>query len=148
MYPLRNTKSSTQGDRCVKVLLDAERRGNDRIKQAQTYRVKIIKQAKIDAEIEKNAFQKQKDDIIKEKLRQIEHDIELEKIVYDRQVDATIKGYDERVAQVKDRVIENLLDLVTNIKPEIHHNFTVQKEINETGTYTRIFDSLHSGSRY
>uniref|UniRef100_A0AC34FS31 Uncharacterized protein n=1 Tax=Panagrolaimus sp. ES5 TaxID=591445 RepID=A0AC34FS31_9BILA len=85
----------------------------------------------------------QKDDIIKEKLRQVDHDIELEKIVYDRQVDATIKEYNEHVAKVKERVIGNLLDLVMDIKPEIHHNFKMRKEITETGTYTRIVDPLH-----
>uniref|UniRef100_A0A914Y6Y4 Uncharacterized protein n=1 Tax=Panagrolaimus superbus TaxID=310955 RepID=A0A914Y6Y4_9BILA len=94
-----------------------------------------------------HAIFQQKDDIIKEKFCQVDHDIELEKIVYDRQVDATIKKYDEHVAQVKDRVIGNLLDLVIDIKPEIHHNFKVRKEINETGTYTRIIDPLHSASR-
>ena len=53
MIPLRRrAAASPPGDRCVHLLLEAEKRGNEKVQQARIRRINLIKKARAEAEVE------------------------------------------------------------------------------------------------
>lgn len=143
------------GEKCIKILQEAERNGALIIKEARERRIKRLKAAKWDADKEIVDFRRvsfnfslqiydydfqKKEAIIQEKLYRIERDNEEDQVLFDKEIDEILQAYDERVHRVKDQLISNILELVVDIHPTTHHNFIVHKEIDATGTFTRIYD--------
>ncbi|VDM66617.1 unnamed protein product [Strongylus vulgaris] len=131
--------SQTQG---IQQLLAAEKRAAEKINEARKRKFQRMKQAKQEAqaEVEKYRQFKQyeqtylgtKEDIESKIRRDTENEIEAMKknvLAHKQQVRDPLSIHVEFLSLSNFQVIVRLLQLVCDIKPELHHNLILQKKL-------------------
>lgn len=110
---------SAQNSKGIQTLLDAEREAQKIVQKAREYRTKRVKDARNEAQKEIEDYRKQKDEEFKKFEK--EHTSGNKKAEEDARKDA-----DEQVKEIKsagqrtgDKVIDDLLRVVTDVKPEV-----------------------------
>ncbi|KAI6219101.1 V-type proton ATPase subunit G [Aphelenchoides besseyi] len=106
-------------------LLTAEKRAAEKINEARKRKTQRLKQAKQEAQAEDRERQ------FKEYEQQYlgtKEDIESGII---RETEAELQSMQRNVAQNKQQVIVRLLQLVCDIRPELHHNLQLQKKLDQ-----------------
>ncbi|KAK3167764.1 hypothetical protein OEA41_010893 [Lepraria neglecta] len=110
---------SAQNSKGIQTLLDAEREAQKIVQKAREYRSKRVKDAKNEAQKEIEEYRRKKDEEFKEFEKK--HTSGNKKAEEDASKDA-----DEQVKKIKeagnntgDKVIDELLRVVTEVKPEI-----------------------------
>ena len=61
---------------------------------------------------------------------------------YEKEIRKTLEEYDESVKDNRDAIIQQLIEEICNIKPSIHHNFTVQKHIAASEAVSKLSSSI------
>ncbi|KAK0408737.1 hypothetical protein QR680_004127 [Steinernema hermaphroditum] len=118
--------SQTDG---IQKLLVAERRAGEKINEARKRKTQLLKQAKQEAQAEIESYRQEREKSFKEheqKSLGSKGDIEA-KIRED--TNAQLEAMTNSVSENKQAVIERLLQLVCDIRPELHHNLQLQKKL-------------------
>ncbi|MFH4979425.1 hypothetical protein AB6A40_006134 [Gnathostoma spinigerum] len=118
--------SQTQG---IQQLLAAEKRAAEKINEARKRKNQRLKQAKKEAQAEIEKYRQERERQFKayeQKYLGTKGDIEA---AIQKDTDETIKKMNETVAKNKQQVIIRLLQLVCDIRPELHHNLQLQKKL-------------------
>uniref|UniRef100_A0A8R1I7R1 V-type proton ATPase subunit G n=2 Tax=Caenorhabditis japonica TaxID=281687 RepID=A0A8R1I7R1_CAEJA len=118
--------SQTQG---IQQLLAAEKRAAEKINEARKRKLQRTKQAKQEAQAEVEKYKQQREQEFKAFEQQYlgtKEDIESK---IRRDTEDQISGMKNSVASNKQAVIVRLLQLVCDIKPELHHNLSLQKKL-------------------
>uniref|UniRef100_A0A1I7ZCQ3 V-type proton ATPase subunit G n=1 Tax=Steinernema glaseri TaxID=37863 RepID=A0A1I7ZCQ3_9BILA len=118
--------SQTQG---IQKLLAAEKRAAEKINEARKRKAQRLKQAKQEAQAEIEKYRQEREHQFKEyeqKYLGTKGDIEA-KIRED--TNEQLEAMQRSVAQNKQAVIVRLLQLVCDIRPELHHNLQLQKKL-------------------
>ncbi|CAJ0594265.1 unnamed protein product [Cylicocyclus nassatus] len=118
--------SQTQG---IQQLLAAEKRAAEKINEARKRKFQRMKQAKQEAQAEVEKYRQERE----QKFKQYEQtylgtkeDIESK---IRRDTENEIEAMKKNVLAHKQQVIVRLLQLVCDIKPELHHNLILQKKL-------------------
>ncbi|KAE9551801.1 hypothetical protein FO519_004972 [Halicephalobus sp. NKZ332] len=131
------THAST-GDKCIRLLMDAEKRGAARVKNAQALRASKIRQARKEAEAEVRDFRDEKEAHVQDKLRQIKKEVQAEAEDYEKCIEEILGTYEENVKERRDEVVQHLLEKLCDINPVVHHNFTIRKQIAVSESVSRL----------
>ncbi|XKL68737.1 hypothetical protein PGB90_006506 [Kerria lacca] len=116
--------SHTQG---IQQLLAAEKRAAEKVSDAKKRKARRLKQAKEEAQDEIEKYRQEREKQFKE--FEAKHMGSREDVAYRIEADTKAK-IDEMTKQVntnKDTVITKILELVYDIKPELHKNFKAIK---------------------
>ncbi|KAL8651078.1 MAG: hypothetical protein Q9210_003459 [Variospora velana] len=110
---------SAQNSKGIQTLLDAEREAQKIVQKAREYRSKRVKDARQEAQREIEDYRKQKEDEFKKFEK--EHSSGNQRAEEDAQQDAdaqmqAIKGCGDKSG---DKVVEDLLRVVTDVRPEV-----------------------------
>jgi len=110
---------SAQNSKGIQTLLDAEREAQKIVQKAREYRSKRVKDAKNEAQKEIEDYRKKKDEEFKEfekkhtsGNKQAEEDAK-------KDADEQLKGIKAAGGKSGDKVVDELLRLVTDVKPEV-----------------------------
>nr|XP_033818324.1 V-type proton ATPase subunit G 1 [Geotrypetes seraphini] len=114
--------SQSQG---IQHLLQAEKRAAEKVSEARKRKNRRLKQAKEEAqaEIEQYRLQREKEFKAKEAAALGSHGSSTTEV--DKGTMGKMNVINESYTKNKDKVVENLLALVWDIKPEIHINYRV-----------------------
>ncbi|VDM54933.1 unnamed protein product [Angiostrongylus costaricensis] len=118
--------SQTQG---IQQLLAAEKRAAEKINEARKRKFQRMKQAKQEAQAEVEKYRQEREREFKQYEQTYlgtKEDIESK---IRRDTENEIDGMKKSVAANKQLVIVRLLQLVCDIKPELHHNLILQKKL-------------------
>ncbi|VDD90377.1 unnamed protein product [Enterobius vermicularis] len=118
--------SQTQG---IQQLLAAEKRAAEKINEARKRKAQRLKQAKQEAQAEIEKYRQERDKQFKEyeqKYLGTKEDIEAK---IKQETKDTIREMQRSVAQNKQQVIVRLLQLVCDIRPQLHHNLLLQQKL-------------------
>ncbi|GMT17406.1 hypothetical protein PFISCL1PPCAC_8703, partial [Pristionchus fissidentatus] len=118
--------SQSQG---IQQLLAAEKRAAEKINEARKRKTARLKQAKKEAQDEVEKYRAEREAVFK--AYEDEHlgtktDIDNQ---IRKETEAQLEEMETNVAANKQQVIDRLLDLVCDIKPELHHNLILQKKL-------------------
>ncbi|KAM0802006.1 H+-ATPase G subunit-domain-containing protein [Usnea florida] len=115
---------SAQNSKGIQTLLDAEREAQKTVQKAREYRSKRVKDARNEAQKEIEEYRKQKDDEFKEFEKK--HTSGNKKAEEDASKDAEeqLKQIKEAGSKTGDKVIQDLLSAVTQVKPEVPDRVT------------------------
>lgn len=112
----------TQSDG-IQQLLAAEKRAAERVKEARNNKARRLKQAKQEAQAEIEQYRKEQEKTSKER----EKDILGSKSDTERQIQERMKfalqELNQKVVNNKERALTRLLDLVCDIRPDLHVNY-------------------------
>ncbi|KAG8436574.1 hypothetical protein GDO86_007617 [Hymenochirus boettgeri] len=112
--------SQSQG---IQQLLQAEKRAKDKLEEAKKRKNKRLKQAKEEAtaEIDQYKLKRETD------FRRIQTSVMGSQgnlaVKIEEQTTERIQSYNSRFQKCKDKVLQELLDLACDIKPELHINY-------------------------
>ncbi|XP_070497621.1 V-type proton ATPase subunit G-like [Chironomus tepperi] len=115
----------------IQNLLVAEKRAADKVTEARKQRQKRLKKAKNEAQDEIEKFRQEREKQFQEfeskymgsrdaAAAQIDADIQV-------QIEEMIKVIDEN----KEKLIEDIIDLICDIKPEVHKNYLIRMKKEE-----------------
>jgi len=112
--------SQTQG---IQQLLTAEKRAAEKVSEARKRKARRLKQAKEEAQSEIEKYRLERERQFKE--FEAKHMGSREDVAASIDADTITKigSMKEYVASNKEEVIKRLLDLVCDIKPEVHRNY-------------------------
>jgi V-type H+-transporting ATPase subunit G len=112
--------SQTHG---IQQLLQAEKRAAEKVAEARKRKARRLKQAKDEAQLEIERYRVERERQFKE--FEAKHLGSREGIAasIDVETNKKIEGMKHHVASNKDQVIKRLLEIVCDIKPELHRNF-------------------------
>ena len=112
--------SQTQG---IQQLLQAEKRAAERVSEARKRKARRLKQAKEEAQAEIEQYRGEREKVYREREKGQSGSIDdiTAKIKLD--TDSKIQVMAQSVRQNQEVVIKRLLDLVLDVKPELHENF-------------------------
>lgn len=113
---------SAQNSKGIQTLLDAEREAQKIVQKAREYRTKRVKDARNEAQKEIEEYRNQKDDEFKK--------FEKEQTGGNKKAEEEAKeDAEEKLKEIKnagsktgDQVVEELLRVVTDVKPEVPHH--------------------------
>ncbi|CAK5089589.1 unnamed protein product [Meloidogyne enterolobii] len=115
----------------IQQLLAAEKRAAEKINEARKRKAQRLKQAKQEAQAEIDKYREERE----KRFKEFEHnylgardDIAAQ---IKRETDETLSEMTRSVAANKQQVIVRLLQLVCDIRPELHHNLQLQLKLNE-----------------
>lgn len=110
---------SAQNSKGIQTLLDAEREAQKIVQKAREYRSKRVKDAKNEAQKEIEDYRKQKDDEFKEfEKKQTSGNKKAEEDA-SKDAEEQLKQIKEAGGKTGDKVIQDLLSVVTEVKPEV-----------------------------
>lgn len=109
----------TQG---IQQLLAAEKKAADLIAEARKNKTKRLKQAKEEAKEEIDQYRKELERKFQEKQAQEMGNNDFQQQL-NQSTDQNLAEMKQQIAQNKEKVISRMLDLVYDIKPELHENF-------------------------
>lgn len=111
----------------IQQLLAAEKRATEKVAEAKKRKTRRLKDAKDEAQVEIEEFRKEKERQFKE--FEDKHLGNREDVAARIEADTQLKiqEMNKAVAVHKQAVIEKILELVYDIKPEVHKNFKVFK---------------------
>ncbi|GMT29279.1 hypothetical protein PFISCL1PPCAC_20576, partial [Pristionchus fissidentatus] len=118
--------SQTQG---IQQLLAAEKRAAEKINEARKRKASRLKQAKKEAQAEVEKYRAERETVFKayeDKHLGTKADIDNQ---IRKETEAQLEEMKRNVAGNKQQVIVRLLQLVCDIKPELHHNLILQKKL-------------------
>jgi len=110
-------------------LLTAEKRAAEKINDARKRKTQRLKQAKQEAQAEVEKYRLEREHQFKEYEQQYlgtKEDIEAGIV---RETEAELESMKKNVSANKQQVIVRLLQLVCDIRPELHHNLQLQKKL-------------------
>ncbi|CAD5207173.1 unnamed protein product [Bursaphelenchus okinawaensis] len=110
-------------------LLAAEKRAAEKINEARKRKAQRLKQAKQEAQAEVEKYRQERERQFKEYEQQYlgtKEDIEAG---IRRETETTLEQMNQTVGGNKQQVIVRLLQLVCDIRPELHHNLQLQKKL-------------------
>ncbi|KAI6189382.1 V-type proton ATPase subunit G [Aphelenchoides bicaudatus] len=110
-------------------LLTAEKRAAEKINDARKRKTQRLKQAKQEAQAEVEKYRQEREQQFKEYEQQYlgtKEDIEAGIV---RETESELASMQRNVAENKQKVIVRLLQLVCDIRPELHHNLQLQKKL-------------------
>uniref|UniRef100_A0A1I7Z669 V-type proton ATPase subunit G n=1 Tax=Steinernema glaseri TaxID=37863 RepID=A0A1I7Z669_9BILA len=117
----------------IQKILAAEKRASEKVNEARKRKAQRMKQAKQEAQAEiemyRKLYRKERENVFKEyeqKSVGTKGDVEA-KIREETQ--AQLEAMAKSVVQHKEVVIVRLLELVCDIRPELHHNLQLQKKL-------------------
>ncbi|KAL2055734.1 hypothetical protein ABVK25_003978 [Lepraria finkii] len=110
---------SAQNSKGIQTLLDAEREAQKIVQKAREYRSKRVKDAKNEAQKEIEEYRKQKDDEFKEFEKKHTSGNKNPEEDASKDADEQLKTIKEAGNKTGDKVIEDLLRVVTEVKPEV-----------------------------
>jgi V-type H+-transporting ATPase subunit G len=114
----------------IQQLLAAEKRAAEKINDARKRKALRLRQAKQEAQAEIEKYRQERERQFKEYEQQYlgtKEDIEAS---IRRETENSLNEMQRNVAANKQQVIIRLLQLVCDIKPELHHNLQLQKKLN------------------
>ncbi|GLH08435.1 V-type proton ATPase subunit G [Gryllus bimaculatus] len=116
--------SQTQG---IQQLLAAEKRAAEKVAEARKRKARRLKQAKEEAQDEIEKYRQERESQFKE--FEAKHMGSREDVAARIEADTKLKieQMNQAVAQNKQQVIQKILELVYDIKPELHQNFRAEK---------------------
>ncbi|XP_067006119.2 V-type proton ATPase subunit G [Anabrus simplex] len=116
--------SQTQG---IQQLLAAEKRAADKVSEARKRKARRLKQAKEEAQDEIEKYRQERERQFKE--FEAKHMGSREDVAARIEADTKVKidEMNKAVVQHKEAVIQKILELVYDIKPELHKNFRAAK---------------------
>ncbi|CAG9856327.1 unnamed protein product [Phyllotreta striolata] len=117
----------TQG---IQQLLLAEKRAAEKVAEARKRKAKRIKQAREEAAAEIEAYRWHREEQFAEYEERYLGRSEDVAMKIQRDTEIHLKQIDNNVAEYKDSVVKELLDLVFNIVPEVHRNYFIMKFFN------------------
>ncbi|KAE9548274.1 hypothetical protein FO519_008509, partial [Halicephalobus sp. NKZ332] len=123
---IHNMASQTAG---IQQLLAAEKRAAEKINEARKKKAQRLRQAKQEAQAEIEKYRQERERGFKEYEQQYlgtKEDIESQ---IRRETDNTLAEMQRSVGANKQQVIIRLLQLVCDIRPELHHNLILQKDL-------------------
>uniref|UniRef100_A0A0N5AMP6 V-type proton ATPase subunit G n=1 Tax=Syphacia muris TaxID=451379 RepID=A0A0N5AMP6_9BILA len=118
--------SQTQG---IQQLLAAEKRAAEKITEARKRKAQRLKQAKQEAQAEIENYRKEREKQFKDYEQRYLGTKENIEAKIKKDTEDTIKEMQRSVAQNKQQVIVRLLQLVCDIRPQLHHNLLMQKKL-------------------
>ena len=118
--------SQTQG---IQQLLAAEKRAAEKINEARKRKAARLKQAKKEAQAEVEKYRDERERAFKEyEAKHLGTKEDIEKQIRN-ETNAQLEEMKRSVQANKQQVIVRLLQLVCDIKPELHHNLILQKKL-------------------
>ncbi|KAK7793032.1 hypothetical protein R5R35_004463 [Gryllus longicercus] len=116
--------SQTQG---IQQLLAAEKRAAEKVAEARKRKARRLKQAKEEAQDEIEKYRQERESQFKE--FEAKHMGSREDVAARIEADTKLKieQMNQAVAINKQQVIQKILELVYDIKPELHQNFRAEK---------------------
>ncbi|XP_063237393.1 V-type proton ATPase subunit G [Bacillus rossius redtenbacheri] len=116
--------SQTQG---IQQLLAAEKRAAEKVAEARKRKARRLKQAKEEAHDEIEKYKQEREKQFKE--FQAKHMGTTEDVAARIEADTKVKidEMNKQVSHHKEQVIEKVLELVYDIKPELHKNYQASK---------------------
>ncbi|KAI4468825.1 vacuolar atp synthase subunit g [Holotrichia oblita] len=114
--------SQTQG---IQQLLTAEKRAADKVSEARKRKARRIKQARDEAQAEIERYRQERERLFKEYEAKYMGSKEDVAAKIDKNAQILIQDLHLEVENNKERVLTELLDIVCNIKPEVHRNYFV-----------------------
>ena len=117
----------------IQQLLAAEKRAAEKINEARKRKAQRLKQAKQEAQAEIEKYRAERERQFKEYEQQYlgtKEDIETS---IRRETESTLQQMEHSVKANSQQVIVRLLQLVCDIRPELHHNLQLQKKIQAQG---------------
>ncbi|CAH1113546.1 unnamed protein product [Psylliodes chrysocephalus] len=125
---IMSTSHQTQG---LQQLLLAEKRAAEKVAEARKRKVKRIKQAREEAAAEIEAYRWHREQQFidyEERYLGRSEDVALQ---IEKDTEIHLNEIEDKVAKYGDAVINELLDLVFDITPEVHPNFFIMKFFNK-----------------
>jgi len=112
--------SQTQG---IQQLLAAEKRAAEKVSDARKRKARRLKQAKEEAQAEIERYRTEREKQFKD--FEAKHMGSREEVAarIDQDTIAKIEGMKKQVANNKEQVMNRLLEIVCEIKPELHRNY-------------------------
>lgn len=116
---------SAQNSAGIQTLLDAEKEAQKIVQKAREYRMKRVKDAKVEAQREIEGYKRQKEEEFKK--FEAEHKQGNKKAEEDANKDAETKVKEIETAARKagDKVVEDLLRAITDVRPEVPNKISV-----------------------
>ncbi|KAI1718043.1 vacuolar (H+)-ATPase G subunit domain-containing protein [Ditylenchus destructor] len=117
----------------IQQLLAAEKRAAEKINESRKRKAQRLKQAKQEAQADIEKYRQEREKHFKDYEQQYlgtKEDIELG---IRKETEGTLKKMEESVAHHKQEVIVRLLQLVCDIRPELHHNLQLQTKLQKEG---------------
>jgi|UniRef100_A0AC35G332 V-type H+-transporting ATPase subunit G len=114
----------------IQQLLAAEKRAAEKINDARKRKAQRLRQAKQEAQAEIEKYRQERERQFKEYEQQYlgtKEDIEAS---IRKETENSLNEMQRNVASNKQQVIIRLLQLVCDIRPELHHNLQLQKKLN------------------
>jgi len=123
---LTSNSQSAQNSAGIQTLLDAEREAQKIVQQAREYRTKRVKEARTEAQREIDEYRSRKDEEFKS--FEAEHSSGNKKAEQeaDKDAQARIQDIEKVRARAGDRVVDNLIHAVVNVKPEVPEKIVVR----------------------
>ncbi|CAH0552223.1 unnamed protein product [Brassicogethes aeneus] len=117
----------TQG---IQQLLAAEKRAAEKVAEARKRKTKRIKQARDEAQQEVELYRKERERLFKEYEAKYMGKREDTAAKIDRETEKQIEQLSGNVLQNKDQLIQDLIELVCEVNPEVHPNFHIMRTFN------------------
>ncbi|XP_060525286.1 V-type proton ATPase subunit G-like [Cylas formicarius] len=118
----------TQG---IQQLLAAEKRAAEKVAEARKRKVKRIKQARDEAQAEIEVYRAERERQFREyeaKYMGSKEDIAAK---IDKETEVFLQNLEKMVIDNKEKVIEELIELAVDVKPEVHRNYFIMKSFNK-----------------
>ncbi|XP_017482885.1 PREDICTED: probable V-type proton ATPase subunit G [Rhagoletis zephyria] len=108
-------------------LIDAEKHAADIIAEARRRRLALLKKAKHAASKELQELHKEREEILAELSEKVHVATDMVRIRVERNTEDKITDLAEHVAKNREQVINMIMKLAVDIKPEVHRNFELPK---------------------
>ncbi|XP_053207995.1 V-type proton ATPase subunit G-like [Panonychus citri] len=107
----------------IRKLLDAEKKAAEKVSEARRKKARRLKQAKEEAIIEIEKFRKERLDAFSAYEKKHMGSKDDEQVKIEQETRTRLDAMHKKVAGTKDKVIQDLLDMVIcNVEPSLHRN--------------------------
>uniref|UniRef100_A0AAR5Q394 V-type proton ATPase subunit G n=1 Tax=Dendroctonus ponderosae TaxID=77166 RepID=A0AAR5Q394_DENPD len=121
----------THGNEGIQQLLAAEKRAAEKVAEARKRKVRRLKQANEEAQLEINAYRIAREQAYERFEKAHAGNKEDVSAQIDKDIEEYIRTVDKMVQENKEKVTAELVELVFNITPAVHPNFYVLKAFNQ-----------------
>nr|CAB3224688.1 probable V-type proton ATPase subunit G [Phallusia mammillata] len=109
----------------IQQLLVAEKKASEKVGEARKAKAKRLKAAKEEAKVEIDTYRNQIEQGYKDRESNILGSRDDVKVQMDQHREMVIQQLGEQAAINKQKVIDRILDLVFDVKPELHVNYSL-----------------------
>ncbi|VDO18882.1 unnamed protein product [Heligmosomoides polygyrus] len=117
---------------------EVEAAGRTKILEAKDRRLRLIEEARYQAQVELEQFRKEKEDQFQAKLKIIDEKIQKHEVKSLAKIEDELSYMDARVKLCKPMVIELLLELVTTARYAMHRNVDTRRWVYGLDTSSKI----------